>query len=179
MSSGTESVVRCAGVRAAPPVALLTFALVCAPASAAPSLCANGESTLFDCPSGNERISICASRPWSAGTGWIQYRYGTLEKVEIRVPAHAPAATPDKTVVVGEQPLAGGGLGFVRFSSKHYRYTVYSAISEVGLSGGVAVEADGSILAVRRCTRGREGEFAAGLTDGRGFPKSAEPFFVP
>lgn len=157
---------------------VLTLAFAWGHASAA-SLCTSQEDTLFDCPSGSKRISICASRPWSAHSGWVQYRYGTPNKVEIKVPADATSQTPDKTVVVGEQALAGGGLDFVRFTSGRYDYTVYSAISENGLIGGVAIDEDGSNIGERRCMRGSEGEFPAGLTHSPGLPQSAKPFYLP
>ena len=143
---------------------VLTLGVIWGQAAAAASLCTTHEDTLFDCPSGSKRIAICASRPWSAGTGWVQYRYGTPNKIEIKVPADAALDTPTKTIVVGLKTLAGGGMEYVHFRSGRYRYSVYSAEAEGGRTSGVVVEEDGIDIGGQRRLQGRH---AGRRLDGR------------
>lgn len=60
-------------------------------ASAGNSLCAPNEQVLFSCPAGKagRMLSLCASSRLERGTGYLQYRYGTIGNVEFTYPESA------------------------------------------------------------------------------------------
>jgi hypothetical protein len=149
-------------------------------AQAAPAACAAQELTVFSCPSRGKVISVCASKGWSASSGYVQYRYGQRGNAEIVVPGNTEAASPGAAVRVAQLPLSGGGVDYAVFSAGRYDYSVYSAVSgQWGLKSGVAIDKDGVRVGAQRCDRGKEGEFADGFLAGMGLPPAATTFVLP
>jgi hypothetical protein len=160
-------------------VVLIALAALQLQATGAPTACRMSEETVFSCPSGLKQIAVCASRKWSAQSGFLQYRYGSRKQAEIVVP-HQPDTMPASAATVGRRALSGGGYEYLRFRAGEFRYTVYSAVSgKWGLKSGVVVEKGEKQVVVRRCTRGMEGEFASGLFDRRGQPSDDSDFLLP
>ena len=156
------------------------FLLLANAAHALPSACAADEQTLFSCPSGAKRIVVCASKGWTPNSGYVQYRFGPPARAEIVLPPTSAATLPQAAVTIGQGPLSGGSFAFARFSSGKVDYTVYSAITgRSGPKSGVAVDRDGVRVGVRRCDRGKEGEFADGLIDRPGLPVGDTHFDLP
>ena len=52
------------------------------------SLCAKGERIIFSCPTKRPAkiVSVCASKDLTSDRGYIQYRFGQPEKVELEFP---------------------------------------------------------------------------------------------
>lgn len=162
--------------------ALALLAAVCPgdAAHAAPAACAGDEVALFTCPSHGKVISVCASKGWSATSGYVQYRYGRRASAELVVPDDARASSPGSAVRVAQLPLSGGGVGVAVFNAGRYDYSVYSAVSaQWGLKSGVAVDKDGARVGAQRCDRGKEGEFADGFLAGAGLPPADATFVLP
>lgn len=161
----------------------LASLLVCPwPASAAPaspaSLCGAHERALFECPSRGKLIAVCASEGWTSDSGYVQYRFGRPGKTEVTVPERRSIAR--ESMRVGVLGLSGGGADYASFREKEHVYTVYSAVSSRwGLKSGVAVDRSGERISVRRCDRGKEGEFPAALTTGTDLPPADDRFQLP
>ncbi len=50
------------------------------------TLCAEGEANLFSCEIGKKILSICGSKDLDHEKGWMQYRFGTSEKLDLIYP---------------------------------------------------------------------------------------------
>lgn len=161
--------------------ALLLAGLACQ-ASAA-SLCQHDtEQTVFACSTGRKLIAVCGATGWSARAGYLHYRFGTPNKLELQVPAGAASPTPPgSTAQWGLITLSGGGGATLRFSSGTHDYTVYSATSaRGGDKAGVEVQARGKRVAVVRC---KLPDDAAALDinalQAAGLPEDPQPFELP
>jgi hypothetical protein len=53
-----------------------------------PTLCASGEQIIFSCPTKRSAkiVSLCASRDLTKQRGYLQYRFGAADKVELEFP---------------------------------------------------------------------------------------------
>jgi hypothetical protein len=161
-------------------VVAITASCQCGVAHAVPVACAADEVTVFSCPSRGKLISVCASKGWSATSGYVQYRYGPRGNAEIVVPDRAYPSSPGAGVKVAQLPLSGGGVDYAAFNAGRYDYSVYSAVSgQWGLKSGVAIDKDGVRVGAQRCDRGKEGEFADGFVAGGGLPPAATTFVLP
>jgi hypothetical protein len=130
------------------------LALLCAlSASAAPpTLCLTAEVNVFSCGAGKKVISVCASKDASADQGYIQYRFGSPQKVELTVPA-SKSVPPAKSAIAGNLSFSGGGGAYLRFPTGDYEYIVYTAIGKGwGEKDGVAIEQKGKRRAHVSCT---------------------------
>ena len=65
-------------------VAPILFAAFALKVSAA-GLCQEYESTVFSCPAGKKTISVCASKTVTPESGYVQYRFGSKENIELGV----------------------------------------------------------------------------------------------
>jgi len=120
-------------------------------AMAAPNLCSEGEVVVFNCSAGKKLISVCASRDISRTSGYLQYRFGTLAKTELSVPANTTPAPG--TVVPGDLMFSGGGGTYLRFKTADISYTVYTAVSgSWGDKDGVAIDRAGKRISHLSCT---------------------------
>jgi hypothetical protein len=53
----------------------------------AQTLCSFTEKSYFDCATKNgKQVSVCGSKDLSKSAGYLQYRFGTLKKVELEFP---------------------------------------------------------------------------------------------
>ncbi|MCJ7546559.1 MAG: hypothetical protein MUP30_07010 [Deltaproteobacteria bacterium] len=100
------------------------FLLFYGAAFAADSHCLPEEETVFSCAAGNKVISICASKDISTTSGYMQYRFGALNAVEITIPE--TKEHPKKNVEAGTFSTANGGrTGHIRFKKGEYGYVIY------------------------------------------------------
>lgn len=97
--------------------------------SATNSLCRNDEKVLFACLTKNEKsISICASNDLSATSGYMQYRFGKKNNIELDYPA--TKLPPNKEFTGRSQMFSGGGGVYLRFNKNDYDYILYSGIGK-------------------------------------------------
>jgi hypothetical protein len=130
---------------------ILIFCTLAASASAAPTLCLGNEDNIFSCSAGQKLISVCASKDLAADHGYLQYRFGLPNKVELAVPA-GRAVSPANSAVSGRLTFSGGGGAYLRFKSGDYEYAVYTAIGKGwGEKDGVAIEKSGKRLSHVSC----------------------------
>ncbi len=136
---------------------LAMAALGLSPARGAPAAtyCRADESIVFSCDFGSHTASVCASREIAPGKGFLQYRFGHLDRVLMSYP---PADTrPADAFTVGTLMFSGGGGAWLRFEDQRIRYTVFTAIGRWNPKGrplevaGVVMEQDGKEMATMSC----------------------------
>lgn len=131
-------------------VCLLTFFGMPAGALEAPHvlhLCSPEERVLFACETGKQLASVCASAHFSARTGYIQFRYGTSDEVEIEWPEervtrhHATKGNLFYANTIGT---------YLRFRKNRGSFVVFSVS---GKSSGLVIEQDAKILKKQVCQK--------------------------
>jgi hypothetical protein len=77
-------------------------------------VCRSEEQTLFSCRTTTKKlIAVCASRDLSTSNGYIQYRFGSDNKIEIKVPEDAEVKNfRQVTTFTGGDPQ-DQGMGFI------------------------------------------------------------------
>jgi hypothetical protein len=163
--------------------AALTLAAVfsvTAAAGAAPSLCTADEAVLFSCRTATKKfISVCAAKDLAPGRGYLQYRFGQPEKIELSVPADK-SVPPPGSVVAGNLMFSGGGGAYLRFKATGYDYVVYTAVGRGwGEKDGVAVERDGKRLSHVSCADEPVSQLGPDLADKGGLQPDAGDFDLP
>lgn len=120
------------------PHIVLRKASSAAPPPQSESLCTENERSLYSCTMGKKLLSICASNDLSKSTGYLQYRFGRIDHLELQYPA-------EKVHPRGLFSLsfAGGGAkaSFARlqFFNSGHKYTVI-AYSSAGDDWAYGVE---------------------------------------
>lgn len=122
------------------------------PAWAAESHCRAEERIIFSCSLGKKTVSVCASAELSATSGYLQYRFGPKDALELVFP-DVTQATPAASYVQARTLIfAGGGGGYLRFINGQHHYIVYTAIGKGwGAKDGVAVEKNNQLIASLEC----------------------------
>jgi len=128
------------------------FCISYASAYAAATLCSSAEEDVFSCHTAtNKIISVCASKDLASDRGYLQYRFGLPDKVEVAVPADRSVA-PANSALSGTLVFSGGGGDYLRFKAGEYDYVVYTAIGKGwGEKDGVAIEKNGKRLSHVSC----------------------------
>lgn len=139
--------------------------------------CQAAEDVVFSCSTGKKFISVCASKNLSATSGYIQYRFGPLQKPELLFPDIG--SHPARYATGGTLMYSGGGGAYMRFVNGVHSYIVYSGIGNGWEKQGVAVEKNGKLLADVPCkTLSPEG-FDAGFFEKAGIVEDVSGFEIP
>jgi len=139
------------------------------PKSAGPSLCNNGETVVFNCSlkGSNKIVSLCSSAKLTKTEGYLQYRFGLPNKIELEYPKdHADS---QKSFRYSHYLRAQVDLTEISFASGGYTYTVFDSyngeekpsISEQGVN---VTSTDGKKDVSLNC-RGRAQAKLGNLTD--------------
>jgi hypothetical protein len=106
------------------------------------SLCTRGEKVVFSCAlkSSTKTVSLCSSEKLTKTDGYLQYRFGLPEKIELEYPKDR--ARPEQAFHYNHYFRAQVDLTEISFSIDGYSYTVFDsfngeekpAISEEGLT---------------------------------------------
>jgi hypothetical protein len=128
------------------------FCTISASAYAASTLCLSAEENVFSCHTATKKmISVCASKDLAPDRGYLQYRFGSPDKVEVVVPADR-SVVPANSALSGTLVFSGGGGDYLRFKAGDYDYVVYTAIGKGwGEKDGVAIEKNGKRLSHVSC----------------------------
>jgi hypothetical protein len=113
------------------------------------SLCQTKEKVIFSCGTGKKLISVCSSENLSPTAGYVQYRFGTKEKLELSFPE--PQAHPSSFSTGGTLMYSGGGGAYMRFNKGAYSYVVYSGMGKGWDKQGVVIEKNGKLLSNILC----------------------------
>lgn len=128
---------------------LLLFLVMAAPVQAQGTLCTKQEKVAFSCPVGKKIVSLCASADLSETSGYVQYRYGTKDKVELVYPD--TLSHPRAHFEFGSNDYTGGHTDYYLFNNNGVDYIVYSGLGWQWRNEGLVVEKDGKRLSSMRC----------------------------
>ena len=128
------------------------LALTALPVWATESLCNAQEQVIFSCSLDKKTVSVCASNDFSANSGYLQYRFGQKDALELAFPNLTESAPASQSVQARTLMFAGGGGGYLRFINGQHQYIVYTAIGKGwGAKDGVAVEKNNQLIANLEC----------------------------
>lgn len=137
--------------------ALVTL-LLCSSCSWAGGLCRADERALFSCRAEGKVIALCASTDVSHESGYVQFRFGTPQDLQVEFPsARVP---PVGNFTVSSTAHAGGGEARVRFRNDGVTYYIYertirstpSRISEGDFEAGIAIDFGARGVAWTQCS---------------------------
>lgn len=140
-------------------------------------LCNADEQVIFGCNSSDDRsdkvISLCASTDVSASGGYMQYRFGSRNNIELTYPESLEP--PSGYFWHSTNTYAGGGYSDrVRFKNGKVQYVVFEDMISTGPNSPKEVWRGVGILRPGKKTISRLCDGAGSLDDG-----SAEGFAVP
>ena len=142
------------------------------------SNCTSEEAIIFSCNTGKNVVSVCASQNLSAQIGYLQYRFGPINKPNLAIPekkVHPGSEIQAKTLT-----FAGGGGAYVRFQRGSYGYVVYNSIIKgEGEKAGVAVVKDGKTTTNLRCKGAASSELGPDFFAKAGLMTDANDFDIP
>lgn len=164
---------------------VLSTAAISGPLAASPSLCKPDERVVFSCSTGAHIVSLCASVNASKTDGYLQYRFGRDDTVDLAYPDLS--AKPGDAFISGRLTFSGGGGAWLRFGKGPFAYTIFTAIGRWGSSGGaaavsgVAVEKDGNEFANFPCRTAPKSEIGPQLFEKLGLKEAdpSKPFDIP
>jgi hypothetical protein len=111
------------------------------------TLCKAHEEVYFSCAVDKEIVSLCASGNISPDNGYVQYRFGTEDHIELEFPK-MPYPPRNRFNI---SDISGGNLSFthIKFNSGKYNYVVYQ-----GFPSGVYVRKSGKQVSNLSCEKG-------------------------
>jgi hypothetical protein len=105
-------------------------------------LCIADEKLVFGCVLGEKVASICASANLSSASGYVQYRYGTIKKIELVYPKEK---THPKGHFFFSSTIYGGGDEFrVRFNNEGHDYFAFHKMVRTNFKSGETNDPDES-----------------------------------
>jgi hypothetical protein len=120
----------------------IVVSLFCAPMAWADSdsLCSSEENVLFSCSIGRKLVSVCSSKELSRTSGYVQYRFGLINKTpELVYPKEK--VPPASKFSYGETGGAKYSLSNLHFTQSGHSYTIYKESAAFGDNGaGVKVK---------------------------------------
>lgn len=148
-------------------------------AHAAASHCTQAEETVFSCSlDRNKIVSICASKPLTTQSGYVQYRFGRAGKPELMFPK--TDVSPKSVVQARTLMFAGGGGAYLSFNRGAISYVVYTAIGKGwGTKDGIAVERKGKTIAHFDCKDVPVSEMGEAFFTRAGLPEDPQEFELP
>lgn len=154
--------------------------LLAAPVWAAESHCRAQERIIFSCSLGKKTVSVCASDDLSTTSGYLQYRFGPKDTLELAFPDVTQATPAASYVQARTLMFAGGGGGYLRFINGAHHYIVYTAIGKGwGAKDGVAVEKNGQFVTNLECRDVPLSELSEEFFNQAGLPADQHEFRIP
>jgi hypothetical protein len=140
----------------------------------------SAEENVFSCHTATKKlISVCASKDLAPDHGYLQYRFGLPDKVEVAVPADR-SVSPANRAVSGTLVFSGGGGDYLRFKAGDYDYVVYTAIGKGwGEKDGVAIEKNGKRLSHVSCKDEPVSKLGVDFYTKAGFKEDKSDFDLP
>lgn len=113
------------------PHIVLRKASSAAPPPQSVSLCTETERSLYACTMGKKLLSICASNDLSKSAGYLQYRFGRIDHLELQYPIEKlhPRGLFSLSFAGGGAKASFARLQFFNFGHK-YTVIVYSSAGD-------------------------------------------------
>jgi hypothetical protein len=129
---------------------LLLFLLVCGSAfgETSDNLCKNKEEVLFSCHTGKKIISVCASIPVTAHSGYVQYRFGKKNAIELVYPSSL-LPPYDHFFQRRERYATATSYTHLRFKNGKHSYIVYHEVSSsMGTDGRRTIDENAGVSVI-------------------------------
>lgn len=111
-------------------------------------LCEDGETNFSSCIVGEKVASFCASKNLSTKNGYLQYRFGTTEKVEFVFPAERK-----NPMGLFFSSMSPDGLeNRISFKNGDYTYIYFGIDSEHGASHGIYILKNKTLIKTLSCS---------------------------
>lgn len=138
------------------------------------SLCQAEETILFSCMTKqNKIISLCASKGLSATNGYIQYRFGKKDAIELIYPTNQ--TMPASKAFQGRaQMFSGGGGIYLRFKNKAYDYLIYEGIGKGWTVSGLILLKNSKFLTYFACSNKAIAEITPDLLNQLDIPQDSD-----
>lgn len=135
------------------------------------TLCESHEDIYFSCPLPSGKIvSVCASNNDKPSSGYVQYRYGTLKKIELVYPQSK--VPPEGRFYVVNASEGSVNLNIIKFYNGKYTYLVAQAFRSF-----LTVLKGEEVVLRKSCERGGYSFINRKALKGiEALPKSAEDF---
>ncbi|MEM5299652.1 hypothetical protein VSR82_35775 [Burkholderia sp. JPY481] len=117
------------------------------------TLCYPQEEVYFSCQTNGKIMSICASGNISPDNGYVQYRFGKADKMEIEFPKNP--FSPRKWFSLSDIREGSVNFSHLKFNSGHYQYVLYQ-----GFPSGIYVKRDGKTISNHTCDDGTYQQFS-------------------
>ncbi|WP_156432240.1 hypothetical protein [Burkholderia latens] len=111
------------------------------------TLCQPHEEIYFSCPVGGKIVSLCASGNISPNNGYVQYRFGAVNRIELQFPGKP--YPPNGYFEISDVYFGNLDYVHVKFKSGIYNYVIYQ-----GDRSGVYVKKNGILVSNRVCENG-------------------------
>lgn len=148
-------------------------------ANAADSHCNEQEQIVFSCSLGKKIVSVCASPELTPSSGYLQYRFGAKNALELILPA-SKNSSQRATILANTLMFAGGGGGYLRFINGRYQYIVYTAIGKGwGTKEGVLVKKGAQQVANLKCRDIPTSQLGNDFFSRAGLTIDSEEFLLP
>ena len=124
-------------------VALVFLASLFAPMATAQTHCSAAERSIFSCEIGRKVLSLCSSPDLDESKGWLQYRFGALDKLDLvfpEKPEHPKKHFRSVRNYSSAEQVLIQELGFKKGSTG---YTVYREETKGKKEAGVYVTVNG------------------------------------
>jgi hypothetical protein len=99
------------------------------------ALCRPGEIPVFACRFKGHELALCGSNPYSATTGYLQYRSLRGGKLDLVFPAQPGPA--GRTFLFSRRSYSGGGQYHIRFASGGFDYYLFNLSTSEPSGDGV------------------------------------------
>lgn len=135
-------------MRRAAPLLWIPLAVCASDVFAHTSLCQADEVNFDSCVVEGKVASYCASKKIPEKGGYLQYRFGTPEKVEMVF----PTVRRNPTGLFFRSMSADGLENRISFKNGRYTYISFSIDSPQGASFGMYILKDGKLVSERSCS---------------------------
>ena len=116
--------------------------------------CAANEDVIFACTTGQKVVSVCASKDLDPKSGYMQYRFGQIGKIELAYPASLVNPS-NKFQLERHTPMqedgSRGALWELRFSIGNITYELGTFANSKSVESNLIVSQAGKTLADLKC----------------------------
>jgi hypothetical protein len=150
-----------------------------AQAASIPSHCSAQEQVIFSCKTSKTKVvSLCASSPLTASSGYMQYRFGPPgSKPELVYPQNQ--VHPKGHFKSGTLTYSGGGGAYLEFNQGEYKYVLFSGVGKGWEKEGVVVSKSGKQVAVLECRGEWDSQMGPDFFERAAIPPADDDFEIP
>jgi hypothetical protein len=146
------------------------------PAAGSKYLCHADEKVVFGCAVGKRMVSLCSSPKLGRDVGYVQYRFGTLARLELTYPEKLEP--PGDKFHYSNTGYSGGGASRLRFTIAGFDYVFFDSTvrtnfkpgepNNPAFTAGIATVQGGKVVSRHKCT---DNDAGIAVPSGNVFPE--------